>query len=183
TDIAHLLKGGELVLTTGIALPEDDDGLREYAAELAAVGASGLVVELVRRWHDTVPEALRAAADRHELPLIGLTRETRFVAVTEAVVGLVVDAQLAELRAAEQVHETFTALTVAGAEPAEVLGEVARMAGLPVVLETLSHDVLAYDAAGHEPAALLADWAARSAKVAPAERTAYDEASGWLVTV
>jgi purine catabolism regulator len=182
-DIAHLLRGGELVLTTGIALPEERAALTRYVDDLAAVRAAGLVVELVRRWSDHVPDALVAAADRHRLPLITLAQETRFVAVTEAVVALIVDAQLAELRAAEQVHETFTALTVAGAEPAEVLHEVARMSGLPVVLETLGHDVLAYDAAGRDPTELLADWGQRSRSVTVSDRTAHDEEAGWLVTM
>src|SRR5205823_6270941 len=125
-DIGHLLQGGELVLTTGIALPEDAASLTRYVDELAGAGAAGLVVELVRRWNDVLPAALRTAADRRGLPLITLARETKFVSVTEAVIALIRDAQLAELRAAEQVHETFTALTVAGAEPAEVLRQVAR---------------------------------------------------------
>ncbi|MFD9738056.1 PucR family transcriptional regulator [Umezawaea sp. NPDC059074] len=182
-DIAHLLRGGELVLTTGMLLPTDEAGLTRYVDDLAAVGAAGLVVELVRRWSDEVPGVLVAAAERHGLPLVTLAHETRFVTVTEAVVALIVDAQLAELRAAEQVHETFTALTVAGAEPAEVLREVARTAGLPVVLETLGHEVLAYDAAGADPTALLADWGQRSRSVTVSERTAYHEDAGWLVTV
>ncbi|HEX5114353.1 MAG TPA: PucR family transcriptional regulator [Pseudonocardiaceae bacterium] len=182
-DIAHLLQGGELVLTTGIALPDDGPALTRYVDELAGVGAAGLVVELVRRWSDTLPPALTLAADRRSLPLVTLADETRFVAVTEAVIALIRDAQLAELRAAEQVHETFTALTVSGAEPAEVLREVARTARLPVVLETLSHDVLAYDSAGTDPTTLLADWRARSRKVAMRERTGYDPDGGWLVTV
>lgn len=181
-DIAHLLRGGELVLTTGIALPDEEAALATYVDDLAAVGAAGLVVELVRRWSDHVPDALSAAAERHRLPLVTLARETQFVSVTEAVVALIVDAQLAELRAAEQVHETFTALTVAGAEPAEVLREVARISGLPVVLETLGHDVLAYDAAGQDPIELLSDWGQRSRSVAVSQRTAYDEEAGWLIT-
>jgi purine catabolism regulator len=182
-DIAHLLRGGELVLTTGIALPDDERGLATYVQELDEVGVAGLVIELVRRWNDDIPPALRDAADKYGLPLIVLANETRFVAVTEAVVGLIMDAQVAELQAAELVHETFTALTVAGAEPAEVLREVARASGLPVVLETLAHDVLAYDAAGEDPSELLADWAVRSARVSLSDRTGYDERSGWLVTV
>ncbi|GAA2216632.1 PucR family transcriptional regulator ligand-binding domain-containing protein [Micromonospora olivasterospora] len=182
-DIAHLLRGGELVLTTGIALPDEAAALTRYVDDLAEVRAAGLVIELVRRWSDRVPEPLVAAADRHRLPLITLAEETRFVSVTEAVVALIVDAQLAELRAAEQVHETFTSLTVACAEPAEVLREVARISGLPVVLETLGHEVLAYDAAGQDPAELLADWAPRSRSVAAPERTAYDDEAGWLVTM
>ena len=56
-------------------------------------------------------------------------------------------------------------------------------AGLPVVLETLSHDVLAYNAAGGDPARLLAGWRERSERVAPAQRTGYDADRGWLVTV
>ncbi|HEX4703653.1 MAG TPA: PucR family transcriptional regulator ligand-binding domain-containing protein [Pseudonocardiaceae bacterium] len=182
-DIAHLLQGGELVLTTGIALPDDNPALTRYVDELAGVGAAGLVVELVRRWRGGLPQALVIAADRRALPLVTLSEETRFVSVTEAVIALIRDAQLAELRAAEQVHETFTALTVSGAEPAEVLREVARTARLPVVLETLSHDVLAYDSAGADPTALLADWRTRSKAVTVPKRTGYHQESGWLVTV
>jgi purine catabolism regulator len=182
-DIAHLLQGGELVLTTGIALPGDGPSLTRYVDELAGVDAAGLVVELVRRWSDELPPALPLAAERRSLPLITLSEETRFVSVTESVIALIRDAQLAELRAAEQVHEVFTALTVSGAEPAEVLREVARTARLPVVLETLSHDVLAYDSAGTDPTSLLADWRDRSRAVSVSKRTGYHAASGWLVTV
>ncbi len=45
-------------------------------------------------------------------------------------------------------HQTFTELSVEGAAPAEVVRQAARMAGRPVVLENLAHQVLAYDAAG-----------------------------------
>ncbi|PRX47112.1 purine catabolism regulator [Prauserella shujinwangii] len=182
-DIAHLLKGGELVLTTGIALPDDDGALTKYVGELAGVGVSGLVVELVRHWSDRLPPALVHAADEHGLPLVTLSRETRYVTVTEAVNGLIVDAQVAELRAAEQVHETFTALTVSGAEPDVVLREVARLTGDAVVLETLAHEVLAYDAAGADPGELLAGWQQRSRSVRLGERTGYHPATGWLVTI
>ncbi|WP_116050964.1 PucR family transcriptional regulator [Amycolatopsis palatopharyngis] len=182
-DIAHLLRGGELVLTTGIALPDDEAALTSYIRELAAVGASGVVVELVRHWNDVLPSALCEAADRHGIPLVTLSRETRYVTVTETVNGLIVDNQVAELRAAEQVHEAFTALTVAGAEPGEVLREVARSTELPVVLETLSHEVLAYDAAGTEPGELLHRWQSRSKGVRLGDRTGYHQAAGWLVTI
>lgn len=182
-DIAHLLRGGELVLTTGIALPGDESGLRRFVDELADVGASGLVVELGRRWLEAAPAALRAAADRRGLPLVELHRETPFVAVTEWVHSRIVDAQLAELRAADEVHQTFTELSVEGAGPEEVVRQVERMSGRPAVLENLAHQVLAYDPAGEDPNALLDGWAARSRAVRPQARTAYDPNAGWLVTV
>ena len=49
-DIAGLLSGGELILTTGIALPETDDELRSYVDDLVEAGAVGLIVELGRRY-------------------------------------------------------------------------------------------------------------------------------------
>ncbi len=70
-DIAQLLRGGELVLTTGVALPDDPGKLADYIAELSAVGASGLIVELGRRFVRELPAAVvkirrgaRPAADR-----------------------------------------------------------------------------------------------------------------------
>src|SRR5205814_7996987 len=76
-DIAHLLRGGELVLTTGVALPDDGPALARYVADLAGVGAAGVVVELVRHWSDKLPAALVEAAEEHGLPLVTLSREAR----------------------------------------------------------------------------------------------------------
>ena len=59
-DIATLLRGGELVLTTGIGLPADDEGLRAFVTDLADVGVSGLVVELGRRYPASVPRVMVA---------------------------------------------------------------------------------------------------------------------------
>src|ERR1700761_9656913 len=49
-DAARLLHGGELVLSTGIALPDDPDLLASYVASLAAATVAGLAVELGRRY-------------------------------------------------------------------------------------------------------------------------------------
>src|SRR5215813_12416293 len=168
-DIATLLRGGELVLTTGIGL--------------ADVGVAGLVVELGRRYAVTVPKVMSAAAARRGLPLVELRKATPFVRITEAVHALIVDAQLAELRATEEIHQRFTELSVEGAEPAEVVGQAAALAGAPVVLENLSRQVLAYDAAGERAELLLDGWEAHSRRIQVAGRTAYDADAGWLVTM
>ncbi|WP_109524917.1 PucR family transcriptional regulator [Nocardia aurea] len=181
-DIAQLLRGGELVLTTGVALPEDPGKLADYIGELSSVGVSGLIVELGRRFVGELPPIVVKAAEDHGLPLIVLTRETPFVQITESVHARIIDIQLEELRASEQLHEVFTELSVEGASPAEVLAQVARLSGRPVLLENLAHQVLACESAGRDTGTLLAGWETRSRGVAPAERTAYDTASGWLVT-
>ncbi|MEO8328662.1 MAG: PucR family transcriptional regulator ligand-binding domain-containing protein, partial [Candidatus Nanopelagicales bacterium] len=181
-DIAHLLSGGELLLSTGVALPDHDRALAQFVAELAEVDVAGIVIELGRRFTHALPEPLVRAAEQHNVCLIELRRETPFVRITESVHALIVDAQLAELRISEQVHQTFTELSIEGAEPGEVIRQTARMAGAAVVLENLSHQVLAFDAAGSEAADLLDRWEARSRSVVTTARTENDPNTGWLVT-
>jgi purine catabolism regulator len=183
TDVREILRGGELVLSTAIAWPDDRESLARYIADLASLGAAGLVVELGRRYPQAPPKPLLLAAEKHRLPVITLGRDTRFVTITEAVHARIIDAQLAELRASEEVHQTFTELAVEGAEPGEVVRQIAKMAGHPVVLENLAHQVLVYDTATTTEEALLDGWEGRSRAVRPATRTAYDERSGWLTTV
>jgi purine catabolism regulator len=180
---AHLLRGGELVLSTGIALPDDTAGLQRYVAELAAVGVSALAVELGSRYSRSLPSALVSAAGEHQLPLIVLERETQFIEITEAVHARIIDAQLAELRSAERLHQVFTELAVSGAAADEVVAQTAAMAGCPVILENLAHQVLACAPGTHDAAALLAGFTTRSRAVRVAGRTGYDGAAGWLVTV
>jgi PucR family transcriptional regulator, purine catabolism regulatory protein len=182
-DIASLLRGGELVLTTGIGLPADDAGLRAFIGDLADVGVAGLVVELGRRYTAAVPKVMAAAAQKLGLPLIELRRSTPFVPITEAVHALIVDAQLTELKATEEIHQRFTELSVEGAEPAEVVHQAAQLSGCPVVLENLARQVLAFDTAGDRAEMLLDSWEQHSRRVNPAGRTGYDADSGWLATM
>jgi purine catabolism regulator len=181
-DAARLLRGGELVLTTGIALPDEEPLLGAYVAELAAVGVSALAVELGRKYTSGLPAAFIAAARDRGLPLIVFTREVPFIEITEAVHALIIDDQLDQLRASARLHEVFTDLAVAGAGPADILREAALLAGRPLVLEDLSHHVLACEPAGTDPATLLADFGTRSAAVPASPRTAYHPGPGWLVT-
>ena len=180
-DVARLLKGGELLLTTGVLLPADDAGLAEYVRGLAAAGVTGVLVEVGRRF-DRLPDAMVEAAEATGLVLVELTHEVRFAAVTEQVHARIVDAQLAELRASDEVHAAFTELTVEGAPPTEIVRQVARMSGRPVVLENLAHQVLAVDPSGEDLATVLDGWEDRSRAVRVRERTGYDAASGWLLT-
>ncbi|HEV2536070.1 MAG TPA: PucR family transcriptional regulator ligand-binding domain-containing protein [Streptosporangiaceae bacterium] len=181
-DAAHLLRGGELVLTTGVALPAEPVLLARYAAELAAAGVSALAVELGRRYVGTLPPALVGSAADSGLTLIAFEHEVAFVEITEAVHARIIDAQLEELRASERMHEVFTELSVAGATPDEIVRQAAILAGQPVILADLSHRVLACEPGRADPARLLAGFARRSRALRASGRTAYDEATGWLYT-
>src|ERR1700733_10809578 len=54
-DIARLLRGGELSLTTGLGYPESTRDLLGYVRGLVNAGVSGLLVELGRRYATSLP--------------------------------------------------------------------------------------------------------------------------------
>ena len=180
-DIAPLLRGGELLLTTGIALPGNEVALAAFADSLRESGAAGLAIELGRRW-EAVPPPLVAACERLGLPLVALRREVRFATVAQDVGERILDEQLGRLREAHHVHEVFTELGVAEAGPQTILDVVASLVGGTVVLESQRHLVLDYRPGPRGVEAFLDDWERRSSEVHLSSRTQWDESNGWLVT-
>jgi sugar diacid utilization regulator len=100
TDIGRLLRGGELVLSTGIALPDSAAELAAYVDSLTKVGVAGLVVELGRRYATALPGALVTAAQARPLPLVELHHEVAFIEITEAVHARIIDELLVSRAAA-----------------------------------------------------------------------------------
>ena len=181
-DIAGLLSGGEVILTTGIALPETDGALRTYADALATAGAVALVVELGRRYAE-LPRALVKACEGHRLPLISLHRELRFVKVTQAVHSLIVEEQISALHASESAHRVITRLCVEGASASSIVHEAARLSGCAVVFENLVHQVVAHAPAARSTDEVLRDWSTRSRA---AQTSAHSDVCGpeeWVVAM
>ncbi|WP_199561858.1 PucR family transcriptional regulator [Micromonospora deserti] len=181
TDPASFLKGGELVLTTGMPLPTEPTLIRKYVDELAQVGAAGLVIELVRRYR-TPPDELVRACRANDLPLIVLSRDVNFVDVTQTVHALILGSQVETLRRAQQVHEAFTALTLRGAQPEELVRAAAEMSGYPVVLENLVHQAMLSESTGRAPTDVLARWERRSRATPSPHQTDVCGPESWLVT-
>jgi sugar diacid utilization regulator len=153
SDIASLLEGGELILTTGIALPESAAALAQYVHELHAVGVTALAVELGRRYRDALPVELVAAATEVDLPLIELRRVTPFVAVTQAVHTLILDARLQE-GLDRQTHRTLlTALAFSAVSPSQLAAR-SRALGVPLDRRALTGVVVRPVVAGEATAAL-----------------------------
>lgn len=146
-DVARLLDGGELLLTTGAAWPTEAGALRRLVTELTRAGVSGVVIELGARM-SRVPDAVVEACASSGLALVALAVEVKFVAVTEAVHRALIDAQTAALRERQRLHDLFTELSLRGAPADVIVSEVARALDAPVVLENPSGEVIAAEALG-----------------------------------
>lgn len=126
-DIARLLQGGELLLTTGLPVAGPPEEQRAFIYELSAVGAAGLVLELIRQFR-TVPSAMIAAADEVGLPVIAFPQEVPFVKVTEAAHTLIINRQYAQIREAEAVAVTLNGIAL-------------RQEGVRAILRALSREL------------------------------------------
>ncbi|WP_327730388.1 PucR family transcriptional regulator [Streptomyces sp. NBC_00487] len=149
-NIASLLKGGELLLTTGYGLGTRPADQRAFVRTLAERGISALVIELGPRF-TRLPSALVETARSAGLPLVQLHREVAFVTVTEEIHTEIVNGHYALLQQAEEVHRRCTEALLGGGGVPQVLGILADFSGNPVFLETADGQLLY--AAGSGPAA------------------------------
>ncbi|WP_345654798.1 PucR family transcriptional regulator [Streptomyces tremellae] len=149
-NIASLLKGGELLLTTGLGLGHRASEQRAFVRRLAERGIAALVVELGPRF-ERLPRPLVEAARAAGLPLVQLHREVAFVSVTEEIHTEIVNGHYALLRQAEEVHARCTRALLAGGGVPHVLRVLADFARGPVFLETPEGQLLYAAGPGRAP--------------------------------
>ncbi|MFT4035841.1 MAG: PucR family transcriptional regulator [Patulibacter sp.] len=136
---SDLLRGGELVLSTGLGAGRSPQEQQRFVQALANAGASGLVIELGWTFDRALPQTLIDAANAAQLPVIALQRKLRFVEVTEAIHGVLLDRQLSLLRRADELQDRFIEIVLAGEGAGNVLTDLSRLIGNPVVLEDHAH--------------------------------------------
>ncbi|MGI5442424.1 PucR family transcriptional regulator [Streptomyces shenzhenensis] len=156
-NIASLLKGGELLLTTGYGLGARPAEQRAFVRTLAERGIAALVVELGPRF-TRLPAALVDSARGAGLPLVQLHREVPFVTVTEEIHTEIVNGHYALLQRAEEVHRRCTQALLDGGGVPQVLEILAGFGGNPVFLETADGLLLYAAGAGPEGADPLQVW-------------------------
>lgn len=112
--MATLLRGGELLLTTGLGLVGTGDRqLGRYVESMAEAGLAALAIELGRTYSE-VPAPMIAAARKCDLPLIALRSVVPFEAVVEAFHTLLLDREMHDLRIADSIWKTLLERVLAG---------------------------------------------------------------------
>src|SRR5437763_869823 len=101
-DVAPLLKGSELLLTSGLELSHSPERHQAYVRDLAAAGVAGVFMSLGWAYHRP-PQTLVEEARRCELPLVLLHRAIPFVEVTEEVHTAILNRQFALIQKADRI--------------------------------------------------------------------------------
>src|SRR5947208_10288918 len=113
-DPSPWLSGGELVMTTGLQLPDHDAGQREYVMRIAESGSAAVAFDTGRRFRD-VPTAMCAAADEAGIPVLAVSSTTPFIDISHAVIDEVARSRIHSMQQMVQGQENLArALVTAG---------------------------------------------------------------------
>ncbi|MEP6972624.1 MAG: PucR family transcriptional regulator ligand-binding domain-containing protein [Actinomycetota bacterium] len=113
-DPTPWLKGGELLLTTGMGVGATPAKQRAYVKRLAEAGLAGLGFGLGFS-HDKVPRALVTAAERVAFPVFEVPYPVPFIAITEAVFTRILAEQYDTLQRAVDAEHILTRAVMEGA--------------------------------------------------------------------
>ncbi|MFQ3566231.1 MAG: PucR family transcriptional regulator ligand-binding domain-containing protein [Aggregatilineales bacterium] len=151
-DAPHWLNGGELVLTTGLNMPDSPDERCLYIQAMAEKEVAGLAVA-VGRYLDQLPDYLRAAADAANLPLIEIPYQARFVDIARAANQRIAQENMLMTERALNINRVLTQLVLDGGDLKGLAETLAGLVGQSISIETerfealASHNIAAVDEA------------------------------------
>ena len=142
-EIWPLLRGGEVLLTTGLGLVgASPEATEAYVSALARKDVAALLLELGRTF-SRPPAALVAAAAQHDLPLVVLHGVVPFIEVTEQVHPLLLDHQVEQLRTLERASAELSRVHIDGHGIAALVETVAALCGGPAGLFRMDGSLMA----------------------------------------
>ena len=135
-DIGPLLRGQELLLTTGLGLiGASPNQLRRYVDSLADRGVTGLCLELGRTF-EQIPPALLEQARLRDISLVAFHGVVPFVDITEAVHERLLSGEMRRMRLAERVSDDLARCILDGGGIDALLLLISDHFGGPVRLES-----------------------------------------------
>lgn len=150
SDIAQFLRGGELLLTAGLGIGVTEDEQRAYVRGVANAGAAALVIEESGRAFDAVPATVIDEGIRCGLPVVALTHEVAFAAVSAEVHDILTEQQLSGLRREREIETIFSDLLLEGGDHVSIVQKLASLTKSTVIVEDTSHRVAVREAVGEE---------------------------------
>ncbi|MGY1810088.1 PucR family transcriptional regulator [Blastococcus sp. SYSU D00669] len=144
-DPAPFLQGGELLLTTGLALRDGEAG--PYVRRLVDAGVAALGFGTGLGQDAVLPSLVDAAADGG-LPVVEVPRQTPFIALSRSVSAALAADEYAAVARAATAQQELTRAALAPGGPAALLERLARaVGGWALLLDTVGAPLEASPAA------------------------------------
>ncbi len=112
-DAADWLKGGELVVTTGYFVKDNEQSQKEWMNNLIKGGASALAIK-PDRFFGTTPEQMIKVANENSFCLIELPFDITWPVIIESIMNAINDYQTQIIKRAEEIHNRLTDIVLRG---------------------------------------------------------------------
>lgn len=133
-DITDWLKGGELILTSLYPIRFfNEQEQKQFIAKLAEKDVSALVIKN-HRFVKEIPQSIIDEAEKCKLPIIQIPKEVPYVDVLYPVMEEILNTQVKKLQYYKEIHDQFTALSLADESPEKIIETLENLIGNPVAL-------------------------------------------------
>jgi PucR family transcriptional regulator, purine catabolism regulatory protein len=146
-DILPWVRPQEMLLTTGYPLPQEEAGLVRLIHDLADRDLAGIAIKS-GRYLDSVPQAVRKAADQRGFPVIELPATAAFDRIINDVVARILNRRADVLKRAEHVLGELVSGVVTGGDLEQICRGLLSRIGDAVLVTTADGRVLAESGAG-----------------------------------
>ncbi|NRD79639.1 PucR family transcriptional regulator ligand-binding domain-containing protein [Bacillus sp. BRMEA1] len=106
TTIRNLLKGHELILSTGIAWKDHDEQFRSTVLEFIENKAAGLCIEMGTHL-SKIPKEVIEMANEHQFPIIIFQKEVPFVEITQDIHSIIINQQYQKISDLENYSQSL----------------------------------------------------------------------------
>ena len=159
-DPTPWLTGGELLLTTGMAIQGAEATQAAYLERLVDAGLAGLGFGIGFGF-DEVPKEILRIGDEHDFPVLEVPYAIPFIAISEAVSSQLGEDRLRDAQMSVEVHERLTSMVTFGAGPGDVVEEVVQLApGWAFLFDARGHVTARAESLGLDPPDPQAVWGA-----------------------
>lgn len=133
-DITDWLKGGELILTSLYPIRFfNEEEQKQFIAKLAEKEVSALVIKN-HRFVNEIPKSIIEEGEKCKLPIIQIPKEVPYVDILYPVMEEILNLQVKKLQYYKEIHDQFTALSLADESPEKIIETLEKLIGNPVAL-------------------------------------------------
>ena len=133
-DITDWLKGGELILTSLYPIRFfNEQEQKQFIAKLAEKEVSALVIKN-HRFVNEIPQSIIDEGEKCKLPIIQIPKEVPYVDILYPVMEEILNTQVKKLQYYKEIHDQFTALSLADESPEKIIETLEKLIGNPVAL-------------------------------------------------
>lgn len=110
-DTIRFLSGGELILSTGYFLQNDDHLRKNFIHDLAEKKCAGLGIAL-KRYIDTLPSSMLEEADRLNFPIISVPFEQNFAEISMMIYREILKEEISETETIYQMYRKLNEIII-----------------------------------------------------------------------